>query len=459
MTVPLQATASAEPEQLLNGLRHRLTRHALWEAALFFLPPLLALCYIAFFLYRFAWLGAEAIIAAGATLLCVAAALAVWRFRSLLPSPRFAARLIDDRAEGKDRFVTLATIDPARSSPALLSRLRLEAAALLPRVHLKRDFPFRARRSFVNSCIGSLLAILLVHLFLALAPGFGSKTKAVEELALLSRRLSSDPRFEKLAARLKKLAAAIQEPALSKEEKRSQIEELLDSIREQLAAERLRGGSGEELLRQAADQLSGLEEGLEKGQGKGGGGGQDRSPQQRGSGGNKTGDEGQAEKHGGLSIPLPDMSALPIPGLTTPPRKELKGNEAKGEAEGGQTRGGKATEKREKGGELERGTKENTESKGSRGEWEFKPIGPTPQRFLQPGEQGQAGLKDPRFVIVQLPEEEIAGQSGGAADEARKRKGVSGKLPVGNLPLRQPDLPEGSPEKQMMPLEYRGMIR
>ena len=448
MSGPLAATASAEPEQLLNGLRHRLTTHALWEALLFFLPPLLALCYIAFFLYRFAWLGAEAIIAAGATLLCVAAALAVWRFRSLLPAPRFAARLIDDRAEGKDRFVTLATIDPARSSPALLSRLRLEAAALLPRVHLKRDFPFRVRRSFLNSCIGSLLAILLVHLFLALAPGFGSKTKAVEELALLSRRLSSDPRFEKLAARLKTLAAAIQEPALSKEEKRSQIEELSGSIREQLAAEQLLGGSGEELLRQAADQLSGLEEGLEKGEGAGG----RPSPQERRGAGNKKGarsDERQSDSPDSSS----DMSGVPTSELTTPGGKELKG------AGKEKKDGSKDAEDRKKGSDLERGAKEGMETKGSRGEWELKPSGATPQRFLQPGEQGQAGLKDPRFVIVQLPEEEIAGQSGGTADEARKRKGVSGKLPVGNLPLRQPDLPESSPEKQMMPLEYRGMIR
>ncbi len=34
--------APTQPEKIIDGVRERLAAHALWQAALFFLPPLLA---------------------------------------------------------------------------------------------------------------------------------------------------------------------------------------------------------------------------------------------------------------------------------------------------------------------------------------------------------------------------------------------------------------------------------
>jgi hypothetical protein len=228
-------SVASQPEKIIGVVRHRLALHALWQAVLFFLPPLLAFYYMIFFLHRFDWLASDAVLVAGASLLVVASVSVVARFRSLAPSERVVARLIDDKAEGKDRFVTLATIEPMASPPALLSRLKREAAALLARIEFKRDFPFRVSRSFLNSCIASLIAIVLFHLSMELAPLFQPNTRDGNDLALVGEELARFPGLEKLAERLKAVATQVQDPAISDEEKLSSIEELRRQINQQLA--------------------------------------------------------------------------------------------------------------------------------------------------------------------------------------------------------------------------------
>jgi hypothetical protein len=444
---------ASQPEKIIDRVRDRLAIHALWQAVLFYLPPLLAFYYVIFFLHRFGWLDADEVMLAGAALLIVASLLAVGRSRSLAPSRQFAARLIDYRAEGEDRFVTLATIDSLASPPALLTRLKAEAASLQSRIEFKRDFPFRVRRSFLNSCIGSLIAILIFHLLLELAPLLKSNSGESIDLTILSRQLAQFPGLEKLAESLKILAARLEDSALSNEEKRSLIEELRKQVNEQLAGAEQGSGRGEELLRRTANQLNGVEEGLGsgQGQGQGAGGNQAQSSGQRG-GGQGAADGGQGEKQSGLKTPTPSSGTAEknIPGLT-----QLAGQQE--EKQPGEGAGGKDG-RQDQGSGLGRGPKENLESKGSQGRTDEKSSETTPQRFLRPGDQGQAGLKDSRFVTVQLPEEETGSERGGGAGE-RKRKISGAKPPVGNLPLSRPDQPNATPEKQMLPLEYRGMIR
>jgi len=85
------------------------------------------------------------------------------------------------------------------------------------------------------------------------------------------------------------------------------------------------------------------------------------------------------------------------------------------------------------------------------------PRGKAAERFLKPGEEGEKGIKGARFVTVQLPEEEIASETGQGG--SGKRRELRPKTPVGNVPLRRPDAPDASPEKQPLPLEYRGLLR
>jgi hypothetical protein len=74
---------------------------------------------------------------------------------------------------------------------------------------------------------------------------------------------------------------------------------------------------------------------------------------------------------------------------------------------------------------------------------------------------GKGGLKNARYVTVQLPEEVGGDPTKGESSGNRESKGgnrVGAKLPVSNSPLPA-HLPDAPAEKQQMPLEYRGIIR
>jgi hypothetical protein len=85
------------------------------------------------------------------------------------------------------------------------------------------------------------------------------------------------------------------------------------------------------------------------------------------------------------------------------------------------------------------------------------PKGPAPDRYLKPGEKGGEGLQNGRFVTVQLPEEPAGDSTGGS--DSDKRREVRPRLPVANVPLSRPGAPDPLPERQHVPLEYRGRIR
>ncbi len=97
------------------------------------------------------------------------------------------------------------------------------------------------------------------------------------------------------------------------------------------------------------------------------------------------------------------------------------------------------------------------EGRGDKSKGEEIPGGATPERFLQPGEQGEKGIKGARFVTVQLPEDKT--EDSDAEGASGKRRKLLPKVPVSNVPLRQPDAPDAAPEKQPLPLEYRRLIR
>jgi hypothetical protein len=442
----MNISIASEPEKIIGVVRHRLALHALWQAVLFFLPPLLAFYYMIFFLHRFEWLASDAVLVAGAALLVIASLAAVARFRSLAPSERLVARLIDDKAAGEDRFLTLATIEPMASPPVLLSRLKREAAALHARIEFKRDFPFRVSRSFLNSCIASLIAILLFHLSMELAPLLKPNARGGSDLALVGEELARFPGLEKLAERLKAVATQIRDPAISNEEKRSSIEELLRQINQQLAGPQTTAGSRDELLRQAKTQLSGLEEGLGSGQGQRKGAGGQQSSDQREGRGQGTADGGEAEKQGGKGPPTPSGTVEKNISETTKPTGQQQQKQA-GEL-GGTERAQGDDLRQDKGNGLGRGPTEHMELKGGTGPQDGKSPSIT---------QGQA-LKNSRFVTVQLPEEQTASETGDATGDG-KRRSLGSRPPVGNLPLARPDQPNAAAEKQMLPLEYRGMIR
>lgn len=439
------------PEKLVEYLVGRLRSHLLCDSLLLLFPPLLVFCLLMIFLYQSAWIARGALIFAGAAVMGAALLLGYFRLRLATPSLRAAAHLIDERVGGKDRFITLATIQPSAFRPFLLDRLRHEAAGLIGRLDLEKDFPYRVKRSFFQSLIGSLSVLLLVLLFQQIGSISAPPAPRANELALLAQRLSQIPRFSELARSLEVLAARMRDQSLSSAEKRSLIQEALRRVEDQLAAEHQTGGAAGEQLNQAANALRGLGQEMEKGQERGVGGlKDDLSGDGEGSG--KESARGSKEKGQG------DLSGLEM--------KEQKGGEPErgekqeaGKKLADKSRGGgeKDGKEREKSGEEKGMAKEEVGGKGSKKIGEEIPRGKAAERFLEPGEQGEKGIKGARFVTVELPESE-AGSSGGEGGSG-KRGELRPKVPIGNVPLRQPDSPDGSAEKQPMPLEYRGLIR
>ncbi len=256
------------PEKLVDRLLVRLKRHALRDSLFSYFPPLIVFTYIVGVLYLFALITLQTLIIAGAAVLVVALLITILRPRPNALSLPLAARMVDRRVEGKDRFVTLATIDPSMHPPSLVSRLRREANGLLHRIDIKKDFPYRVKGTSWASWITSLVVVLLFHLLLQTTSLFTPQTTSLEELVV---KLSQDPQFLDLARSLEVMVARIQKEDLSEEEKRPLIQEILEKVRNQLAVEQQNRGSRKELLSHTADSLRGMEEDLDKGQEKGSG--------------------------------------------------------------------------------------------------------------------------------------------------------------------------------------------
>ncbi len=458
----------------MGSLRRRLAAQTLWRSALFFIPPLLAAWYIVYFLYRFAWLGPDAVMITAAAFLIAAAALTAARFRRREPSGLAAARLADEKSHGEERFVTLATIGDA--GPAeFIARLRTEAAALARRIDFRRDFPFSGERSIFNSLIAALAAVIVFQLAFEWLPVFFPGPG--EKVAAAAKRLAQEPRFADLAADISGAAQKLQRQSLSAEDKQAIVDDALNKLEDRIVIEQNRGADTAPLhdaaeaikkkMRETRNPLSlpwltqGKGDGSGAGSGKGDGSGATRQPDNRGGYGpgepkegksaGKTLDRSQQKKsepqfaaQGDKTSQLSDSSikdgSRVKPGETN--EENQTAEEKKREAEGGDI-------------------KSTTGAKNQPGDGAKQSGGSgdkSPARFAAPGEKvsGELNEKDLRYVIVQLPEE-----AGGVASGSREARGKKSPdaVPSANAPLARPDEPQAAAEKQMLPLEYRGLIR
>ncbi|MDP6559343.1 MAG: hypothetical protein QF619_04350 [Candidatus Binatia bacterium] len=429
-------------ERLVDRLLHRLRRHGLWDALLVYFPPLLACAYLvsSFAYHRLA--AAEVLVVAAAAVIGLATAYLFYNGR-LGVSKSMAARLIDSRVEGKDRFVTLTTIDPSRCPPHLLERLREETAGLLPRLNLKRDFPYRLKRLFPVSFTLSLALVLFFQMWLQWVRSSLPLGPALAELEVVAQGLSLDPRYEPLAEDLQALVNRIARQGLTPE-KHSSIEELRQEIERQMAGRDPGKGSGSDLLGQATDSLRGLEERGQKGQGEGGGLKFDGP----GEGGKKESNSaGGGEGKEGLAV---------LGGDSDDGGKPVRSGGGIGGENTGTLRGAERDEKGRGEGKEAKGRAEGEGlGRSGRGKQERLPKGKVPERFRKGGKAGEKRIKGARFVTVELPEREEPSSTTG---EVGGRGVLKPKVPVSNLPLPHPSTPEARRERQLVPLEYRALI-
>lgn len=456
------------PERLVSRLVAQLRHQALWDSLLCFSPPLLVFIYIAGYLYRGAWVGPLAaslvtLVSIGIGILAV-----TLRYRPLVPSVAKASRLVDERTGAKDRFLTLATIEPARGSAGLMARLRTETAGFLDRIELRRDFPYQVKNSFYASLTGSVLLLLLFHLLLPAALSTLNSLPAHQRLRELAEKMAGRPRLIEIARNLQALAAKLEDPKVAREEKRALIEETQKKVAEQQKKEEQK--DDRDLLGQAASTLKNLEQqsgagqDQQKNQDKGGGGIQSNLPQE-GQGEGKPSPGGGGEQKGEISAQLSkDMQQGKTAQGDPKEQSGEKNSQKQGDGKGNQPDPNKPDPNKpgtEKGKDSAGKAQGGADDKGGRGKAsEEIPQGTPPaDRFHPAGEQGREGIKGARYVTVQLPEEmaaETKGEKGGNKDAKGSR--VGSKVPVSNVPLPA-HVPDAPTETQQMPLEYRGIIR
>jgi hypothetical protein len=457
MRTSTDALNRESPERRVARLVAQLRNHVLWDSFLVFSPPLLLAIGLTVYLYHGAWIApAGLLLLSGAAIGTGLLAVTV-RTRPLIPSVALAARLVDDKTEAKDRFLTLATIDTAAWPPALVEHLRGETAALLERVDLRHEFPYRIKRSFYWSLLVSLIASALFYLSVPLIGSHLRQATPYEKLNRLADKMTQRPSLSPLAEDLRTLATKLQEQNLSEREQETMIQAALEQVEKQQKKEQERESRA--VLDEASSTLKGLEQqsrGSQPKDSEQGSGVAESDRSQEGHGEGKqsqgSGDKGQ-------------------PGA----ERNKEGQQAQG-AQAGRKERGKETNQQTHGDNQNHPAEENksdtntgkelagktqggSQEKLGRSRSEEIPRGAPPaERFYKPGEQSQEGVKGARYITVQLPEELVADSQG--EETSTKSKTAKGypKQPVSNVPLPA-HVPDAPMEKQQLPLEYRGVIR
>jgi hypothetical protein len=447
------------PEDFVHRLVRHLRNHVVWDSLLTLSPPILAVIYLAAALYWGSWIPVLPFLVLASATIVIGLLAVIFRVRPRTPSIPAAARLVDDKAEAKDRFITLATVEASASSEAMLARLRHEAVGMLSRVEIGRDFPYRLKQPFYWSTIGSIAVIFLFHLLVnsAFTKPRVSPQQRIRDLA---EQMTQRPPLAEIARGLQVLADKLEHLQAPSEEKQSLIDELQEKIERQ--QDREQEQDNQNLLSDASSTLKTLEQETT-------GGAQDEQKSQGGGVESNASQEGQGEEKesqsGGAGDSKRELSAQLNPEL-----KDGKSAQADPQAKGQEKNSGNQKEQKanqsdpsnpekttnESAGKM----KENSEGRsGNKRSDEMPTDGPPAERYRQPGEQGPNGIKGAKYVTVQLPEE-IAAASSGVTTSSKDGKESKNrpKLPVSNVPLPA-HVPEAPAEKQRMPLEYRDLIR
>ena len=449
------------PERRVGRLVAQLRNHALWDSLLIFSPPLLVAIGLAFYLYQAAWIAATTFLILGGAAIGMGLLTVSVRTRPLIPSAASIARLLDDKTEAKDRFLTLATIDTAGRPAMLVGRLRTEAAARLERIDFRREFPYRIKRSFYWSLVVSLIGFVLFHLSMPLMGLSLGEAVPSEKIRELAAKMAERPSLSPLARDLQTLALKLQQPNLSEREKETLIQATLEQVEKQQKKEQEKESRA--VLSEASSTLKGLEQQSRRSQPKDsekGGGVAQKDPSQEGHGEGKQ-SQGGGDSEGQLNAER-NKEMQQGQTLQGGPKEQSKETNPQGRRDGqnDQTQSDKSD--KDRGTELTGKTKTQggSQEKPGRSRSEKLPQGTPPaERFYRPGEQRHEGVQGARYVTVQLPEDLVA-DSQGEGTLTKQSKGVRAypKAPLSNVPLPA-HVPDAPTEKQQMPLEYRGIIR
>jgi len=284
-----------------------------------------------------------------------------------------------------------------------------------------------------------------------------------ERIRELAKKMMQRPKLVGLARDLQKLQDKLEEPKAPPREKQAMIEEVQKKVDEQ--KKKPQEQQDRDLLDQAAsalkgsDQQQGSGQDSQRDQDKGGGGIQSNLPQEGKGEANQNQGNGDDNRRDGSAQMNKDTQQGKSASGDPKEQGAERNQQSKGDEKGKQADSNKSggNESKETAGK----TQGKTEEAGGRDKAsEETPRGAPPaERFYQAGEKGKEGIKDARYVTVELPEEIAADSKGNPTSLRNSRESKNRpKVPLSNVPLPA-HVPDAPTETQQMPLEYRGMIR
>jgi hypothetical protein len=458
MQAPPHSQERSRAEALLDRLAARLSHHALWDTLLLILPPFAAAICVLAVLFRASVVDSLAV-GVVAILFAVAGTVAtIFRYRLRSPNTPKVAKLADRQSGAKDHFLTLATLPSGNYPVAFISRLRRESSALGDRIEIKRDFPYKIKRSAYASIGTSLLAVLLIYLLAPVVSGANRVAPVQTRLRQVAQNMARKLELKALATQLEALAAKLDDPKTSQQEKEQLAQRIEKQVKEQ---QREATNENQKLLGEAAGALEGMEQQVASAdsrneQQKGGGGIQSDQPQ-KGQGESKESQGTDGSKGDSKTESNSDVQKGNT-GTAKPNDPGQEKNRQQGETANHNQRDPNQANKdpnKEQAGKPQGGSKEGAGQQQAAEQ--APPQGPPPADRL--GGEGNQALKGAGYVTVQLPEEIAAdGKSESRPSKDSKGGRSRSQVPVSNVPLPA-HIPNAAAEKQQVPIEYRGMIR
>lgn len=476
----LKVIASSPP--LIERTSRRVLRHRQLNIVGFFLPLTMAAVIISYMLLeRFAL---SLLLMLIPVVVCSGfMALALWKARKAVKREAVAV-LLDEKTDGQERFLTLATVPQTQLHTPFLALVQNQAAECASSFEPRRDLPFRLDRRVPVALLGLVLCLLALffmppgsHLS-PLAPEALPSTILVdlEEVARLLMTQGNTPQEQTTGAQLLALVQDLKDPSLSPQNKLRLIDEALQRMNLPLpqilpfdlklfASESKDEGKGtqqgdqprpeSEPLARAHENLERLKKALSAAAGN--------EPQSGPPQDTEKPEQSQPrETAGGIQFNLPQQQ--------TGEKQERTGQEPPGQQQSAQKQQpenrGAGSDPQQPGQRQPDRSRNSEERDPSRGAQQISPEDESKkgtsgqgrgERFLQPGEQPGGFLtEDARFVKVRIPAGQEDSEGDGQRTENRSR--AVPKTPFSNAPLQEGP-PDRSQPQQPIPLEYRNILQ
>jgi hypothetical protein len=391
------------------------------------------------------------------------------------------AALLDEKTDGQERFLTLATCPHTRANLPFLALVDQQAARQAVSFEPVRNVPFKLDRRVPIAVLAAILGVLSLSFVPPRLTNFGPGTMPasdtlVADLETIARQLmakGATPQEQAAGAQLLALAQELQDPTISPQEKRRLIDDAQQRMKLSLPLPQIlpfdlklfasenkenkgQGSQGDQSqpentpLAKADQNLEQLKKTLSASAGN--------EPQ---PGPQKEGEQQKQPRQdgGGIKFDMPQ----PQSGK----QEKQAGQESSGQQQSAQDQPLNSQEpgtdpnrpggQKDQGRGQEQGPKDASQT-GSQEKGKGSTIGSSPgERFLQPGEQPGGFLtKDAHFVKVRIP---VGEETPGEGENRTENRGPAlPKVPYSNAPLKEGP-PDQAQPKQPVPLEYRKILQ